>query len=201
MAHLTPVSALQVLPRLSTIGKFIHVHRSLATSTRSPTIRPQPSMTKPAFARAAASRFPSTAAHRTNAGQPQLEEPTTTGRVVPLVEEPTTDPQRLSYFVGRSKTRNLPIYLVKKGGGQGGGTKLQTVIKKVEGDKHALVRDLSSHLGLEQEATKLMQKQKKFRTKMQGQPELIWINQVNGHVVVRGHRKLKVEQFLRKHSF
>ena len=72
----------------------------------------------------------------------------------------------LPYFIRRTASNQLPVYLVTKAGG----TKQQTKIQKTEGDMDALRSDLAQYLGLESSGTK--------------SPD-VTINRLNGHIVVK----------------
>lgn len=65
----------------------------------------------------------------------------------------------LPYFVRRTPSNQLPVYLVTKAGG----TKRQTKIQKTEGNLEALRADLSEALG----------------------PADVTINRLNGHILVK----------------
>lgn len=82
-----------------------------------------------------------------------------------------------------------------------GGNKLQTRVKNIEGNIDAFVQDLSAFLKLEEQAKKMKAKQEKKREREKKVPELIWINRVNQHVMLRGHYQKAVEEFLTQRSF
>jgi large subunit ribosomal protein L49 len=91
----------------------------------------------------------------------------------------------LPYFIRRTPSNQLPVYLVTKTGG----TKRQTKIQKTEGDLDALRNDLARTLGLESgdpRATK--------------SPE-VTINRLNGHIIVKGWRKPEIQKFLLERNF
>jgi hypothetical protein len=75
----------------------------------------------------------------------------------------------LPYFVRRTPSNQLPVYLVTKTGG----TKQQTKIQKTEGDLEALRNDLARTLGLESGDPRAAKS-----------PEVA-INRLNGHIVVK----------------
>ncbi|KAF3491425.1 uncharacterized protein GIQ15_00942 [Arthroderma uncinatum] len=85
----------------------------------------------------------------------------------------------LPYFIRRTPSNQLPIYLVTKAGG----TKQETRVRKTEGDLNALRADLVKYLGLE------------------AKPSEVYINQINGHVTIKGWRKPEVMQFLLDRKF
>ncbi|KAL4882826.1 mitochondrial large subunit ribosomal protein-domain-containing protein [Aspergillus karnatakaensis] len=91
----------------------------------------------------------------------------------------------LPYFVRRTPSNQLPVYLVTKAGG----TKQQTKIQKTEGDVDALRRDLEQYLGLEADG----RDNKKSRD--------ITINRLNGNIIVKGWRKNEITQFLSERNF
>lgn len=72
----------------------------------------------------------------------------------------------LPYFIRRTPSNQLPVYIVTKSGG----TRQQTKIQKTEGDLEALRSDLARALGLESKSTK--------------SPD-VFINHTNGHIVVK----------------
>ncbi|KAB8202849.1 Mitochondrial large subunit ribosomal protein Img2 [Aspergillus parasiticus SU-1] len=91
----------------------------------------------------------------------------------------------LPYFIRRTASNQLPVYLVTKAGG----TKQQTKIQKTEGDLDALRSDLARYLGLES-----------------GEPRSpkssdITINRLNGHIIVKGWRKPEIQKFLLERNF
>lgn len=73
----------------------------------------------------------------------------------------------LPYFVRRTSSNQLPVYLVTKAGG----TKQLTKIQRTEGDLEALRTDLGRALGLE------CRKSKKISD--------VTINQLTGHIIVK----------------
>lgn len=75
----------------------------------------------------------------------------------------------LPYFVRRTPSNQLPVYLVTKAGG----TKQQTKIQKTEGDLEALRSDLSRALGLES-----------GDSRGKKSPD-VTINRLNGHIIVK----------------
>ncbi|KAL4868911.1 hypothetical protein BDV12DRAFT_168857 [Aspergillus spectabilis] len=91
----------------------------------------------------------------------------------------------LPYFVRRTPSNQLPVYLVTKAGG----TKQQTKIQKTEGDVDALRKDLEQYLGLEADG----RDGKKSRD--------ITINRLNGNVIVKGWRKNEITKFLSERNF
>ncbi|KAJ5155529.1 Ribosomal protein L49/IMG2 [Penicillium capsulatum] len=85
----------------------------------------------------------------------------------------------LPYFVRRTGSNQLPIYLVTKAGG----TKQLTKIQKTEGDTEALRSDLAQALGVDMRS-----------------PD-VSINRLNGHIIVKGWRKPEIVQFLKERNF
>ncbi|KAL2865759.1 mitochondrial 54S ribosomal protein mL49 [Aspergillus lucknowensis] len=75
----------------------------------------------------------------------------------------------LPYFIRRTPSNQLPVYLVTKAGG----TKQQTKIQKTEGDLDALRNDLARYLGLESGEPK------------SAKSSDITINRLNGHIIVK----------------
>lgn len=76
---------------------------------------------------------------------------------------PTLQLTNLPYFVRRTGSNQLPVYLVTKAGG----TKQLTKIQKTEGDLDALRDDLAYSLGVDLRS-----------------PD-VSINRLNGHIIVR----------------
>ncbi|KAM5436012.1 54S ribosomal protein img2, mitochondrial [Microsporum canis] len=63
----------------------------------------------------------------------------------PAETAPSLPLTNLPYFIRRTPSNQLPIYLVTKAGG----TKQETRVRKTEGDLNALRADLIKYLGLE----------------------------------------------------
>ncbi|EFQ98303.1 hypothetical protein MGYG_01336 [Nannizzia gypsea CBS 118893] len=103
--------------------------------------------------------------------QPQQSAPVEQADPLPLTNLP--------YFIRRTPSNQLPIYLVTKAGG----TKQETRVRKTEGDLNALRDDLVKYLGLE------------------AKPSDVYINQTNGHITIKGWRKPEVMQFLLDRRF
>ncbi|GLA22514.1 hypothetical protein AnigIFM63326_003428 [Aspergillus niger] len=108
-----------------------------------------------------------------------------------LKETPVSQPPpnlqltNLPYFIRRTASNQLPVYLVTKAGG----TKQQTKLQKTEGDLDALRNDLAQYLGLES-----------------GDPRApkspdVTINRLNGHIIVKGWRKSEILKFLQERNF
>ncbi|KAI7388387.1 hypothetical protein KC336_g17364, partial [Hortaea werneckii] len=91
--------------------------------------------------------------------------------------EPTHCAPNLSYFVTRTANNELPIYNLRKRGGN----LLFTRVKKVDGRREDLCEALRAKLGLRRDE--------------------VQVNPVTGHVVVRGHWRGQVERFLRERLF
>ncbi|KAL3457882.1 mitochondrial large subunit ribosomal protein-domain-containing protein [Aspergillus heterothallicus] len=91
----------------------------------------------------------------------------------------------LPYFVRRTPSNQLPVYLVTKAGG----TKQQTKVQKTEGDLDSLRNDLARYLGLESGDPKGAKS-----------PD-ITINRLTGHIIVKGWRKSEIQAFLRERNF
>ncbi|OJJ00194.1 hypothetical protein ASPVEDRAFT_129085 [Aspergillus versicolor CBS 583.65] len=91
----------------------------------------------------------------------------------------------LPYFIRRTPSNQLPVYLITKAGG----TKQQTKIQKTEGDLDALRNDLARYLGLESGERNAPKSSE------------ITINRLNGHIVVKGWRKPEIQKFLLERNF
>ncbi|KAJ5808345.1 hypothetical protein N7474_009614 [Penicillium riverlandense] len=112
--------------------------------------------------------------------------PTPTGPVKPpKTSQPALQLNNLPYFVRRTPSNQLPVYLVTKAGG----TKQQTKIQKTEGDMDALRKDLALALGVESPNGPPPKK-----------PEVA-INRLNGHILVKGWRKAEILKFLEERNF
>ncbi|EEP82586.1 conserved hypothetical protein [Uncinocarpus reesii 1704] len=107
----------------------------------------------------------------TTASQSLSAEDTAHPPVLPLTNLP--------YFIRRTPSNQLPVYLVTKAGG----TRQETKLQKTEGDVDALRNDLIKALGMEQN------------------PNDVVINRLNGHVIVKGWRKPEIQQFLLDRKF
>ncbi|PLB52870.1 hypothetical protein P170DRAFT_472760 [Aspergillus steynii IBT 23096] len=91
----------------------------------------------------------------------------------------------LPYFIRRTPSNQLPVYLITKAGG----TKQQTKLQKTEGDLDALRKDLAQFLGLESGDPAAPQS-----------PDVA-INRLTGHILVKGWRKPEIQQFLLQRNF
>lgn len=81
----------------------------------------------------------------------------------------------LPYFVTRSANNELPIYTLRKRGGN----LLMTRIKKVDGERAILRDELKSVLGKKE----------------------VVVNQTTGHIMIKGHVKPVVEKYLKERLF
>ncbi|CAK1359467.1 hypothetical protein CB0940_05669 [Cercospora beticola] len=95
--------------------------------------------------------------------------------VTPLPE--TQSAPNLPYFVSRSSSNNLPIYHLRK---RGGNLKM-TRIKNIDGDKMALKGELCKVLNVKKDE--------------------VAINSTTGHINLKGHFKPQIETFLRERRF
>ncbi|KAL3426248.1 mitochondrial large ribosomal subunit l49 [Phlyctema vagabunda] len=82
-----------------------------------------------------------------------------------------------AYRIARTASKNLPIYLLEK---RGGNMKL-TKVRKIEGDVSVLRAELQEALGL-------------------GEKEVV-INQLTKQIIVKGHRKPEIIKFLEERNF
>ncbi|KAJ5539845.1 Phosphopantothenoylcysteine decarboxylase [Penicillium frequentans] len=85
----------------------------------------------------------------------------------------------LPYFIRRTGSNQLPVYLVTKAGG----TKQLTKIQKTEGDLDALREDLARSLGVDVRSSDVS------------------INRLTGHIIVKGWRKNEILKFLKERNF
>ncbi|KAJ5095387.1 hypothetical protein NUU61_004743 [Penicillium alfredii] len=102
----------------------------------------------------------------------------------PSAPKPALQLHNLPYFVRRTGSNQLPVYLVTKAGG----TKQLTKIQKTEGDLDALRNDLSRTLGIDAAES---------RSKTPG----VSINRLTGHIIVKGWRKPEILKFLTERNF
>ncbi|KAK4556342.1 hypothetical protein LTR86_006486 [Recurvomyces mirabilis] len=130
----------------------------------------------------------SRASHRSRHPRPERSYPTrhpahstqTNSKLIPEPVEPLPAVQcapNLAYFVSRTPSKELPIYQLRK---RGGNLKM-TRIKKVDGRPEELRDDLRKLLGLEEK-------------------EAV-VNNVTKHVMLKGWFKPEVEFFLRQRLF
>ncbi|KAK3997828.1 mitochondrial large subunit ribosomal protein-domain-containing protein [Cladorrhinum sp. PSN332] len=83
-------------------------------------------------------------------------------------------PKPRSFTVGRTPSANFAIYQLAKRGGN----KFLTIIKKVEGDRMSFKQSLAKGLGINLTD--------------------VTVNNLTGHIVVAGHCKPQVEEWLKK---
>ncbi|KAI6080654.1 mitochondrial large subunit ribosomal protein-domain-containing protein [Hypoxylon rubiginosum] len=114
---------------------------------------------------------------RTRCLSTTIEQPSSSDSTTPLPSEPIAQsqpqaPSQLPYFVGRNNLNSLGIYQQKK---RGGNLKV-TLVKNAEGDVKALKADIKEALQLDDGD--------------------ISINSVTRHIVIRGHKRVQVLNFL-----
>lgn len=130
----------------------------------------------------------SKASHRSNYPKKERLYPTRgASHNKPAVEKLIPDPveplaphlcaPNLPYFVTRTPSKHLPIYTLRKAGGN----KLVTRVKKVDGKPEVLRDELRELLGL-------------------GEKEVV-INRNTGHIMIKGHHNSKIEHFLKQRMF
>lgn len=83
----------------------------------------------------------------------------------------------LPYFVTRSANNELPIYTLRKSGGN----LKMTRVKKIDGNKVVLRDELREMLGVQEKDA--------------------IVNSVTGHIMIKGHYKPQIEKFLRQRMF
>ncbi|EME40148.1 hypothetical protein DOTSEDRAFT_28054 [Dothistroma septosporum NZE10] len=193
MPFLRPLS----LPRPQTVRQFLRFStatpcreaaqqqqedRNLAASRHAPEAYPPPSMkSRPRPKESKASRrtsYPQKERHyptrQPSHHQPEL--PKLIPQPVQLLAPEKCAPN-LPYFVTRSANNELPIYTLRK---RGGNLKM-TRVKKVDGDRMKLRDALRIALGV-------------------GEKDCV-INSVTGHIMIKGHHKPVIEKFLRARKF
>ncbi|QKX56790.1 uncharacterized protein TRUGW13939_03897 [Talaromyces rugulosus] len=106
-------------------------------------------------------------------------------------QSPPLQLTNLPYFVRRTPSNNFPVYLLTKAGS----TKRLTKLQKTEGDLEALKSDLTKALGLDS-----VEKTPSRGSRPKKTPE-ITINPVNGHIIVKGWKKVEIEKFLAERNF
>ncbi|KAJ5584466.1 uncharacterized protein N7459_004266 [Penicillium hispanicum] len=92
---------------------------------------------------------------------------------------PALQLNNLPYFIRRTGSNQLPVYLVTKAGG----TKQLTKIQKTEGDLDALRNDLAYTLGVDLRSSDVS------------------VNRLTGHIIVKGWRKPEILKFLQERNF
>ena len=106
--------------------------------------------------------------------------PPTPVKLIPEPVEPLPPAQcapNLPYFITRTPSNELPVYTLRK---RGGNMKL-TRVKKIDGDAEALRDQLRETLGLEE--------------------KMCVVNGLTRHVMLKGHHKPAVDRFLRERMF
>ncbi|KAK8221915.1 54S ribosomal protein img2, mitochondrial [Zalaria obscura] len=106
---------------------------------------------------------------------PSTTIPTSTSPSAPLPESECAP--NLPYFVTRTPSNQLPIYLLRK---RGGNLK-QTRVKKIDGNIESLRDDLQQELGLLSKDCV--------------------VNSLTRHVVLKGHFKPQIQKFLTERKF
>ncbi|KAL2829702.1 mitochondrial large subunit ribosomal protein-domain-containing protein [Aspergillus cavernicola] len=117
--------------------------------------------------------------------QSQTLKENTSSTVTPPPSAANLQLTNLPYFIRRTPSNQLPVYLITKAGG----TKQQTKIQKTEGDMDALRSDLARYLGLESGDARAVKSSD------------ITINRLNGHIIVKGWRKPEIQKFLLERNF
>ncbi|KAJ1929549.1 mitochondrial large ribosomal subunit [Tieghemiomyces parasiticus] len=105
--------------------------------------------------------------------QPTLLTDTVTGAAT--VKSPSDATSHLPYQVKRTINQSLPVYTDYRNGR----TRHLTIIRRVFGDREALMSDLKEGLGTQD----------------------ITLRKTNGHIWVKGNRRVEVLEFLTKQGF
>jgi len=149
--------------------------RNLAASRTAPATYPPPSLKS--IPRPKESR----ASHRTSdatkpRNYPDRKPASQLNRAIQMCSESKSAPN-LAYFVTRTPSQQLPIYLEKKRGGN----LLRTKLRKIDGDKEVLRQALEEELVLS--------------------PKDCAINPITGHIVMKGWHKPQIEAYLKARRF
>lgn len=150
-------------------GKKIYTNDTVENPLQFPA---RPSSSKLAVPARQTRTFLARLARRSPSTQAQQQPQQQTQQTQQTEQQKQNPPLRLTnlpYFVRRTPSNNLPVYLVTKAGG----TKRQTKIQKTEGDLEALRTDLARALGLEP-----------ADGSGKKSPD-VTINQLNGHIIVK----------------
>lgn len=83
----------------------------------------------------------------------------------------------IQYHVSRTPSNNLPVYHDTRNGG----TRRETIIRKISGDPAPLRDAIRDYLGVAEDR--------------------VWVGKVTGHVYVKGHHKATVDRFLVERGF
>ncbi|KAI1878241.1 hypothetical protein JX265_002610 [Neoarthrinium moseri] len=117
----------------------------------------------------------------TEAASASASEPSTaqqTPSAIPQTPEaPARSPSQLPYFVGRNRLNNFGIYEKRLRGG----TMKKTLLKKGEGNLQALRHDVAEALSLPAKEVR--------------------VNNVTGHIEIKGHRRDGIAMFLKNMGF
>ncbi|KXX73441.1 hypothetical protein MMYC01_210201 [Madurella mycetomatis] len=108
---------------------------------------------------------------------PATPTPRETTTSQPLPPQPSQQSQPRPFRVSRTPGNNFAVYQLAKRGGN----KKLTTIKKIEGDRKAFKERLAEALGVDLKK--------------------IAINSLTGHVVVEGHRRTEISEWLAKQGF
>ncbi|KAJ5341421.1 Mitochondrial large ribosomal subunit L49 [Penicillium brevicompactum] len=118
-----------------------------------------------------------------------LKEHTTSASASPTPVKPAKKPSpplqltNLPYFVRRTASNQLPVYVDTKAGGN----KQLTKVQKTEGDLDALRNDLAVALNV---------------SDVRGKPNPdVTLNRLTGHIIVKGWRKPEIVEFLKERGF
>ncbi|EPX74466.1 ribosomal protein subunit Img2 [Schizosaccharomyces octosporus yFS286] len=83
----------------------------------------------------------------------------------------------LPFAISRSKTANYPVYIDYKSGGN----QVQTIIRRIEGDDNALLKELISDLAIPKADAS--------------------INRLTKQIVIKGNHSQRVKQWIQDHGF
>ncbi|KAJ5918879.1 Phosphopantothenoylcysteine decarboxylase [Penicillium verhagenii] len=120
--------------------------------------------------------------HLRREAQALKEQPISSSTPFPQTTRAAPAPLQLNnlpYFIRRTGSNQLPVYLVTKAGG----TKQLTKIQKTEGDLDALREDLARSLNVDLRS-----------------PD-VSVNRLTGHIIVKGWRKNEILKFLQERNF
>ncbi|EPY54169.1 ribosomal protein subunit Img2 [Schizosaccharomyces cryophilus OY26] len=89
----------------------------------------------------------------------------------------TKTPKSLPFTITRTETANFPVYIDYKSGGN----QVQTIIRRIEGDDNALLKELITDLGIPRADAS--------------------INQLTKHIRIKGNHSQRIKQWIQDRGF